>query len=320
MLNNSTYAGHLTFCVQFSHTHERRNNGARMFVPGKQVIERHDERLRIVPRELLERVKARQNHRSRVAGDKVKAGLRQIRAGGGSTGKHLLSGLLKCSECRGSYALSNKIRYQCSSHHEGGPGACDVSLSVPRTRIEGVIKRFIEDDLLNPRRLMEIAERYRAVAASEIVIDHGPRIAELETERANLIAAIKSGGLVEELGAKLKTTTAELARLKAERPKPVTLPRVMSEASFERRRAELLQRLSEGGHVAREVLREIFPDAIQLQSDESGKHLWALFMYDEGALRVSLLYNTEEERLNAQALAALAAFEANAQGIMVAGA
>ena len=89
---------------------------------------------------------------------------------------------------------------------------------------------------------------------------------------------------------------------------------MMSGESIERRRAELLQRLAEGGHVAREVLREIFPDAIQLQPDESGKHLWALFMYDEGALRVSLLYNTEEERLNAQAAAVLAAFEARAVG------
>jgi hypothetical protein len=171
-----------------------------------------------------------------------------------------------------------------------------VTLSVPRLRIEGVIKEFIEDEVLNPRRLLEIAERYRASAASEIVVDHGPRIAKLEQESANLVAAIKAGGLVEELGAELKTITADLARLKAERPKPVVLPRVMSEESIERRRAELLVRLAEGVPVAREVLREIFPDAIQLQPDESGKHLWALFMSDEGALRVSLLYNTEEER------------------------
>lgn len=257
--------------------------------------------------------KVRQNHRARIAGDKVKAGLRR-RPGSGAAGKYLLSGLLKCSQCRASYALSNKIRYQCSSHHEGGPGACEVSLSVPRTRIEGVIKGFIEDELLNPHRLLEIADRYRAAAASEIVIDHGPRIAKLEQERSNVVAAIKAGGLADGLGSELKTITAELGRLKAERPKAVTLPRVMLAESIERRRAELLQRLAEGGPVAREVLREIFPDAIQLQPDESGKQLWALFMYDQGPARVNLLYDTEEERAAAQSAGTLAAFEAYAVG------
>jgi hypothetical protein len=72
------------------------------------------------------------------------------------------------------------------------------------------------------------------------VIDHGPRIAKLEQERANLIAAIKVGGLAQELGTELKGITAELARLKAERPRPLPAPRVMSPEAIERRRTELL--------------------------------------------------------------------------------
>jgi hypothetical protein len=91
------------------------------------------------------------------------------------------------------------------------------------------------------------------------VIDHGPRIATLERECAHLVAAVKAGGLAEELGAELKGIAAELARLKAERPRPLPAPRAMSPEAIERRRTELLQRLTEGGPVAREVLREIFP-------------------------------------------------------------
>ena len=269
---------------------------------------------RIVSDELWQRVKARQSHRSRTAGEKVKGGLRrQRRPGAGRAPKYLLSGLLKCAACEASFTLTNATRYQCASHHDGGPGACDVSLSVPRERVEGVVMEFVQDDLLNPHRLAEVAERYRAAGSSGMVIDHGPRIAILEKERANLVAAIRAGGLVEELGADLKSITAELARLKIERPKPILAPRVMSPEAIERRRAELLQRLTEGGPIAREVLREMFPRAIQLQPDENGRHLWALVADDEDMVRINLLYSNREERLRAQEVVVLAAFAAQAQ-------
>jgi hypothetical protein len=137
-----------------------------------------------------------------VAGAKVKAGLRRL--GAGPQGRYLLSGLLRCSVCGASFTLSNAERYQCASHHDGGPSACDVSRSVPRTRVEEVIKGFIEDDLLDTGRLIEVGERYRAATASGIVIDHGPQIAKLEKDRVNLVAAIKAGGLAAELGPELK--------------------------------------------------------------------------------------------------------------------
>ena len=65
--------------------------------------------------------------------------------------------------------------------------------------------------------------------------------------------------------------------------------------------------------MARATLREIFPDAIHLHPDDSGEHLWAVFPCDEGALRVSLLYRTEGERLNALDAAVFAAFVRSAE-------
>jgi hypothetical protein len=99
------------------------------------------------------------------------------------------------------------------------------------------------------------------------------------------------------------------------RSKPLTRPHMLSAKSIEHRREEILKRLAEGGPVAREVLREIFPNAIQLQPDESGKHLWAVFVYDEGATRINLLYGSEEERISAETAATLAAFAANAERV-----
>lgn len=111
----------------------------------------------------------------------------------------LLSGILKCGKCRASFALSNGVRYQCSSHHDGGESACGVSLSVPRERVERIILDCVENRLLDPAQLAQAEERYRA-ATSSIVIDYGPKIVELERQRANLVDAITTGGLAEELG------------------------------------------------------------------------------------------------------------------------
>ncbi len=61
---------------------------------------------------------------------------------------------------RASFALTNKTRYQCSSHHEGGDGACSVGLSVPRDRAQRIILGFTAAEL--PKFLTEIEARYEA--------------------------------------------------------------------------------------------------------------------------------------------------------------
>jgi hypothetical protein len=53
----------------------------------------------------------------------------------------------------------------------------------------------------------------------------------------------------------------------------------------ERRVACMRERLAKGGELARGVLREVFPDSIWLQADESGKHFWAIF---EDGIRAAL--------------------------------
>jgi hypothetical protein len=73
------------------------------------------------------------------------------------------------------------------------------------------------------------------------------------------------------------------------------------------------RRLAQGGDIARSVLRELFPHAIFLQPDDSGKHLWAEFCGAEEALRVSLLYATAAER-HAAATADFGAVEINGSG------
>ena len=67
------------------------------------------------------------------------------------------------------------------------------------------------------------------------------------------------------------------------------------------------RRLAEGGDVARATLREILPNAITLEPDDSGKHLWGVFLDDEVS-RISLLYDSTDELFDAQVAATIAAF------------
>ena len=203
------------------------------------------------------------------AGVLVRAGLRR-RAPGGGRKLYVLSGLLRCQTCGASYALSNKTRYQCSSHHEGGDGACSVGLSVPRDRAERIILGFTAAEL--PKLLSEIEARYES--HRPVPADHRPRIAELERRIANFVKAIGDGLFSPEVDATLKAARAELAQLKAATPTQVRAQREAE--SIERRVARMRDRLAEGGEIARETLRELFPSGIWLEPDHERRFLWAL--------------------------------------------
>lgn len=226
-------------------------------------IERTDERLRIVPQDLWDRVRARQQLQARELGARVRGGLRRRH----SPHKYLLSGALRCDACRAAFALSNALRYQCASHHDGGDDACAMALSVPRERIERVFMEFMVSPEL-PRHLETLEARWSA--SQPVAFDYRPRIEELQRQRANLIDAIKAGGLAAELGAELKAITAELEHLQAlqstMRPKA---PKASRE-SVERRVERMLERLAEGGELAQGVVREVFPAGIWLYPDPEG--------------------------------------------------
>ena len=52
--------------------------------------------------------------------------------------------------------MTNKVRYQCASHHNGGDSACSVALSVLRERLEERVMDRIEFELLAPGRLADL--------------------------------------------------------------------------------------------------------------------------------------------------------------------
>ena len=159
----------------------------------------------------------------------------------------------------------------------GNPAhACEVSLSVPRERVERVILECANSELLDPKALAKIEARQIMPAT----VDYRPKIAELERQIANYVRAIAASadGLTDVVAA-LKAARAELDGLKA----LSALPRAAFRPAQEpvAKRAERVRaQLAQGGEFAQAAMRELFPGSIWLARDPSAGHLWA---YAQGA-------------------------------------
>src|SRR5262249_53253216 len=128
--------------------------------PPSEWVTRQEERLRIVPQELWERVKARQARTAHQQSAMTVRGTPR-RGGGGKPGKYLLTGLLVCDVCGASFTLRNREFYCCASHWHGA--ACSNTINVSRTLVQDIILGGIRDDLADPEVIAEVEKRVRAV-------------------------------------------------------------------------------------------------------------------------------------------------------------
>jgi site-specific DNA recombinase len=271
ILNNPLYAGLLVWNIRQMKKRPRTSKRVAMIRPAEERLEREEPTLRIVAAELWQRVKDRQAKQAAELGPRISAGIRKHRPGAGRPARYMLSGLLRCSECGAGFVLSNKTRYQCASHVNGGSAACNVSLSVPRERIERVFLDYMAGPEL-PQRLADLEKKL--IAAGPVTIDLRPRIAELERQRANLVEAVKAG-FSAEVGVELKRISAELERAQAMAASAPQLMHKPGKQTIEQRLARIRQRLAEGGEPAQVAIRELFPAGLQLSVDpESRRFLW----------------------------------------------
>lgn len=168
--------------------------------------------LRIVPDELWRRVQARRQRQWK-ASERIRAAL-GARARTGRPARYLLSGLLKCGVCGGSYIVVNQRYYGCATHKDRGATVCPNGRKVSRVVAEQKLLDGIRQKLLSPASV-EIFRREFAIAFTEeqrAGRDETARrrLAKVEQEIDNIIEAIKSG-------AYSPTLRAELARLEVER-------------------------------------------------------------------------------------------------------
>lgn len=167
--------------------------------------------LRIVPQELWEAVKKRQQYQHERS-EKMRATLhKNARTGAGP--KYLFSSLLKCGCCGGSYAMVDVNRYGCTTHKDRGPTACANGLKVSRKLVETRLLAAIKADLFTPegielfrqevsRLLAERAKHPRADTAKT-------RIVSVEKEIENIMKAIKAGIVTDSTKAELQKAERE---------------------------------------------------------------------------------------------------------------
>jgi len=278
ILNNELYIGRIVW-NRFTWVRSASDSSRRRPVLNarSEWIVHTDERLRIVPQELWDRVKARQRARSEDLGKRVRHSLNAVSAKrAGRKPKYLFSGLLNCGTCGSRFVVADRTHYACASRLNGGAAACASDVRVKREIIESGLLAGIKNDLLAPDVMAEVRRHVHQIVRdhSRTSPDEGNRLHVVEREVANLTDAIASGTLRASaaLAERLARAEAELARLRAAPPppRPLNVERLLPQV-VERYRGlvDLLESsLAETDvDMARAELRTLF-GSIRVVSDE----------------------------------------------------
>jgi site-specific DNA recombinase len=194
--------------------------------PKSEWVEHTDERLRIVSDAVWQRVKVRQRQRTELIGQRIAAGLSRDNAKRVGRGpKYLFSGLLRCGQCGAAYTMASAHSYACASFVNGGSSACSNNARFRRDEAEDALVKGIRLQLEEPQVVDEVCRRVRARLRelSRPAPASAARIAQLETEVANMVEAIAGGALrgSQTLAERMRTAELELSGLKATAATPV---------------------------------------------------------------------------------------------------
>ena len=185
--------------------------------PASEWIVHEDERLRILPQALWNRVKTRQQQQADRIGDRVKHGLSKNAAKRTGRGpKYLFSGLLKCGKCGANYTIASKTSYACASYVNGR--GCENDARIRRDVVETGLLAGIKQELLSDAHIKEVRRRVvKLMTAKKPPADQAKAINKAEAEIANLTDAIANGLLKSSpaLAERLQAAEQELAKLKA---------------------------------------------------------------------------------------------------------
>jgi site-specific DNA recombinase len=175
--------------------------------------------LRIVDEELWASVKARQERTRETMGKLLKP----------CSGDHnslsdahrprfLLSGLLRCGRCQGSYVTVGRDRLACSTRQR--KGTCDNRLTIARQEIESRVLEGLKERLLAPELVGAFIEGFLEEtrrARDEAKVERAQRerqLAEIKRKIAAILRAVEDGLYDPSLKTRLAELNAE--RQKAE--------------------------------------------------------------------------------------------------------
>lgn len=230
--------------------------------PQSEWIVREDESLRIVPQELWD-----------VAQRRVLASTLHGGSRGKARPKTLFGGLLRCGRCGGSVVAVNAHSYGCAARRDRGSVVCQGVL-VSRSKTERLLVEDLQADMLSPLRLSQLHSdvrellRARRTAVDGVQAETRRRIAQVETEIANLVSAIKAGAYSQVLQSELARLEAERERLQTGMAQPVAqdglvlneIPRLVER--HRRMVEELRDALARRSERSRAILAEALGDVV----------------------------------------------------------
>jgi site-specific DNA recombinase len=251
--------------------------------PSEHVREEHP-KLRIVPQELWDAVKARQAAQdAKIDSQQAESGGKNRRAGIGAARRSLtvLAGRLFCGCCGSKMTASGGRYVQCSTAARTGGSVCTNKKNHRRDLVEAGVFGGLDTLLGTPAMVTLFHEAYgREIAAANKARtrQHGAlddELSRIEREVGNLIAAIGRGFDNPSIKAKLDGLEARRAEIQAESAKPAPdalAPHPEAETVWQAKIRALSTNIKDGpeGQPLREALRGLF-ERIALAPDESNE-------------------------------------------------
>ncbi|MDE0149983.1 MAG: recombinase family protein [Rhodospirillaceae bacterium] len=250
LLNNELYIGRLIWNRQrFLKNPDTGKRVARLNPPEEWIVAEVPE-LRIVDDELWQAAKVRQGEIS----EKYATSIAATRAAQANylnsthRPRYLLSGLLECGVCGGSYAKRGQDRYACSNYIMSG--SCSNSRTIRRVEIEERVMAGLREKLMAPEAAAEAMQAYaeetnrlnrerRASGATD-----RKELADIEKKIATMLDVIEDGGYARGMMDRMRELEARQDEI-AERlsAAPVDLPDIHPNIAIVYRRK--VERLAE---------------------------------------------------------------------------
>ncbi len=230
ILNNECYIGMLVYNRLRYLTTPDGNRRVSRLNPKKEWIFKPVPHLRLLDDDLWNAVKARQERMTKAHPKTASTDRNHLSVNRSQRRRdYLLSGLLKCGLCGSSLTLTGgnrnggKHAYYCSARKEKGRSACVGMKGLPRRQAEEFTLAGLRDGLMQPAAyeqfrkdfVQKMQSNQSASEEQRTLLDK--RIRTLERAKANLLAAIKSGAIVEDLAEEYNKVSAELKAVQAQR-------------------------------------------------------------------------------------------------------
>jgi DNA invertase Pin-like site-specific DNA recombinase len=245
---------------------------------------------RIVPQELWERVQVRFDEiETRPATRKARA----TRFWEHRRPKHILTGLVRCAACGGTYSPSGRHYLSCSNARR--KGTCNERKGIPRTVLEDLILDGLKGRLMAPELVKEFIRAYHAElnqqrCRAEIgAADKHRELEAVSRKLAGLIDAVADGLRAPDLQERLDELTSRKQKLQTEIAREqAPLPRIHPNlAEVYRKKVECLQEALQADATRYEAI-EILQQLIEKVTVSWRGHAWDIELVGEIANMVAL--------------------------------